>query len=66
MYTVNAFFHKTSHSVPLLYSIHELISITLIKANHILFQIFDFSLTEEEMKAIEALNKNIRFVELLM
>lgn len=29
-------------------------------------QIFDFSLTEEEMKAIEALNKNIRFVELLM
>ncbi|XP_010781146.1 3-oxo-5-beta-steroid 4-dehydrogenase-like isoform X2 [Notothenia coriiceps] len=30
------------------------------------FQIFDFSLTAEEMKAIEALNKNIRFVELLM
>uniref|UniRef100_A0A3B3V6N7 Aldo-keto reductase family 1 member D1 n=1 Tax=Poecilia latipinna TaxID=48699 RepID=A0A3B3V6N7_9TELE len=30
------------------------------------FQIFDFSLTEEEMKAIEALNKNIRFVELLI
>uniref|UniRef100_A0A3Q0SG15 Aldo-keto reductase family 1 member D1 n=1 Tax=Amphilophus citrinellus TaxID=61819 RepID=A0A3Q0SG15_AMPCI len=30
------------------------------------FQIFDFSLTEEEMKAIEALNKNIRLVELLM
>ncbi|XP_054633512.1 aldo-keto reductase family 1 member D1-like isoform X3 [Dunckerocampus dactyliophorus] len=30
------------------------------------FQIFDFSLTEEEMKAIEGLNKNIRFVELLM
>ncbi|XP_070763344.1 aldo-keto reductase family 1 member D1-like isoform X2 [Enoplosus armatus] len=30
------------------------------------FQIFDFSLTEEEMKAIEALKKNIRFVELLM
>ncbi|XP_070828430.1 aldo-keto reductase family 1 member D1-like isoform X2 [Chaetodon trifascialis] len=30
------------------------------------FQIFDFSLTEEEMKAVEALNKNIRFVELLM
>ncbi|XP_066118478.1 aldo-keto reductase family 1 member D1 isoform X2 [Saccopteryx bilineata] len=30
------------------------------------FQIFDFSLTEEEMKSIEALNKNIRFVELLM
>lgn len=29
-------------------------------------QIFDFSLTDEEMKAIEALNKNIRFVELLM
>ncbi|XP_004851296.1 3-oxo-5-beta-steroid 4-dehydrogenase [Heterocephalus glaber] len=30
------------------------------------FQIFDFSLTEEEMTSIEALNKNIRFVELLM
>ncbi|KAF7224016.1 aldo-keto reductase family 1 member D1 isoform X2 [Nothobranchius furzeri] len=30
------------------------------------FQIFDFSLTEDEMKAIEALNKNVRFVELLM
>uniref|UniRef100_A0AAY4EHB8 NADP-dependent oxidoreductase domain-containing protein n=1 Tax=Denticeps clupeoides TaxID=299321 RepID=A0AAY4EHB8_9TELE len=30
------------------------------------FQIFDFSLTEEEMKAIEGLNKNVRFVELLM
>ncbi|XP_061629540.1 aldo-keto reductase family 1 member D1-like isoform X2 [Phyllopteryx taeniolatus] len=30
------------------------------------FQIFDFSLTKEEMKAIEGLNKNIRFVELLM
>ncbi|NXM58643.1 AK1D1 dehydrogenase, partial [Illadopsis cleaveri] len=30
------------------------------------FQIFDFSLTEEEMKEIEALNKNVRYVELLM
>lgn len=30
------------------------------------FQVFDFSLTEEEMKDIEALNKNVRFVELLM
>ncbi|KAL2093893.1 hypothetical protein ACEWY4_011205 [Coilia grayii] len=30
------------------------------------FQIFDFSLTSEEMKQIERLNKNIRFVELLM
>ncbi|XP_038444845.1 aldo-keto reductase family 1 member D1-like [Canis lupus familiaris] len=30
------------------------------------FQIFDFSLTEEEMKDIEALNKNVRFVEMLM
>ncbi|CAH7471333.1 Akr1d1 [Phodopus roborovskii] len=28
------------------------------------FQIFDFSLTEEEMKDIEALNKNVRFVEM--
>lgn len=34
--------------------------------NLVLFQIFDFSLTEGEMKAIEALNKNTRFVELLM
>ncbi|XP_044535899.1 aldo-keto reductase family 1 member D1 isoform X2 [Gracilinanus agilis] len=30
------------------------------------FQIFDFSLTDEEMKSIEGLNKNIRFVNLLM
>ncbi|XP_010630006.1 aldo-keto reductase family 1 member D1 [Fukomys damarensis] len=30
------------------------------------FQIFDFALTEEEMTNIEALNKNIRLVELLM
>ncbi|RVE56438.1 hypothetical protein OJAV_G00221020 [Oryzias javanicus] len=30
------------------------------------FDIFDFCLSEEEMKAIEGLNKNIRFVELLM
>ncbi|KAJ6660058.1 hypothetical protein lerEdw1_018256 [Lerista edwardsae] len=30
------------------------------------FQIFDFSLTEKEMKEIEALNKNIRYVEMLM
>ncbi|KFO30143.1 3-oxo-5-beta-steroid 4-dehydrogenase [Fukomys damarensis] len=29
-------------------------------------QIFDFALTEEEMTNIEALNKNIRLVELLM
>lgn len=49
--------------IPILCSIDSIIS---IKTNHILFQIFDFSLTEEEMKAIETLNKNIRFVELLM
>ncbi|XP_055048543.2 aldo-keto reductase family 1 member D1 isoform X1 [Misgurnus anguillicaudatus] len=30
------------------------------------FQIFDFSLTDEEMNAIEKLNKNVRYVELLM
>ncbi|XP_019508821.1 PREDICTED: 3-oxo-5-beta-steroid 4-dehydrogenase [Hipposideros armiger] len=30
------------------------------------FQIFDFSLTEEDMNKIAALNKNVRFVELLM
>ncbi|XP_075458627.1 aldo-keto reductase family 1 member D1-like [Ascaphus truei] len=30
------------------------------------FQIFNFNLTDKEMKAIEALNKNIRYVELLM
>ncbi|XP_017549411.1 aldo-keto reductase family 1 member D1-like isoform X1 [Pygocentrus nattereri] len=30
------------------------------------FEIFDFSLTDDEMKEIEGLNKNIRFVELLM
>ncbi|XP_040858128.1 aldo-keto reductase family 1 member D1 isoform X4 [Ochotona curzoniae] len=30
------------------------------------FQIFDFCLTEDEMKDIEALNKNVRYVEMLM
>ncbi|XP_037377002.1 aldo-keto reductase family 1 member D1 isoform X1 [Talpa occidentalis] len=30
------------------------------------FQIFDFSLTDEEMQKVEALNKNIRFVQMLM
>ncbi|XP_074123915.1 aldo-keto reductase family 1 member D1 [Sminthopsis crassicaudata] len=30
------------------------------------FQIFDFSLTDEEIKNVEALNKNNRFVQLLM
>ncbi|XP_051979118.1 aldo-keto reductase family 1 member D1-like [Xyrauchen texanus] len=30
------------------------------------FQIFDFSITDDEMDAIEKLNKNVRFVELLM
>lgn len=29
-------------------------------------KIFDFSLTDKEMKDIEALNKNVRYVELLM
>lgn len=31
-----------------------------------LLQIFDFSLSEAEMKAMEGLNTSIRFVELLM
>lgn len=30
------------------------------------FDIFDFSLSDDEMKTIEGLNKNVRFVELLM
>ncbi|XP_058153415.1 aldo-keto reductase family 1 member D1 isoform X2 [Dasypus novemcinctus] len=30
------------------------------------FQVFDFSLTEKEMKDIEALNTNIRYVDLLL
>nr|XP_061809150.1 aldo-keto reductase family 1 member D1-like isoform X1 [Nerophis lumbriciformis] len=30
------------------------------------FQIFDFCISDEDMKAIEGLDKNIRFVELLM
>ncbi|XP_054582561.1 aldo-keto reductase family 1 member D1 isoform X2 [Eptesicus fuscus] len=30
------------------------------------FQVFDFSLTEEEMKSIEALNKDVRLVDLLL
>ncbi|XP_036433287.1 aldo-keto reductase family 1 member D1-like [Colossoma macropomum] len=38
-------------------------SLKRIKEN---FEIFDFSLTDDDMKAIEGLNKNVRFVELLM
>ncbi|XP_061124991.1 aldo-keto reductase family 1 member D1-like isoform X2 [Syngnathus typhle] len=38
-------------------------SLSRIKEN---FQIFDFCISEEDMKAVEGLNKNIRFVELLM
>lgn len=38
----------------------------MYNVSDLFLQIFDFSLTEEEMKGIEALNKNIRFVELLM
>ncbi|KAJ8245502.1 hypothetical protein GJAV_G00271410 [Gymnothorax javanicus] len=63
-------YNKTTAQVALRFNIQRGIPVIpksfspeRIKQN---FQIFDFSLTEEDMKAIEALNKNVRFVELLM
>ncbi|XP_072915020.1 aldo-keto reductase family 1 member D1-like isoform X1 [Hemitrygon akajei] len=67
---VAAKYKKTSAQVALRYQIqHKIVVIPKsfnperIKQN---FEIFDFSLTDEEMKAIDALNKNQRYVELLM
>ncbi|XP_005882553.1 PREDICTED: 3-oxo-5-beta-steroid 4-dehydrogenase isoform X2 [Myotis brandtii] len=63
-------YNKTAAQVALRFNIQRGIVVipksfepTLIKEN---FQIFDFSLTEEEMKSIEALNKDVRLVDLLL
>ncbi|KAL6459927.1 hypothetical protein MHYP_G00316860 [Metynnis hypsauchen] len=63
-------YKKTSAQVALRFNVQRGVvvipksfSMKRIKEN---FEIFDFSLTDDEMKAIEGLNKNIRFVELLM
>ncbi|OBS80602.1 hypothetical protein A6R68_21198, partial [Neotoma lepida] len=63
-------YNKTAAQIALRFNIQRGVvvipksfNLNRIKEN---FQIFDFSLTEEEMKDIAALNKNVRFVELLM
>ncbi|CAL1568943.1 unnamed protein product [Knipowitschia caucasica] len=61
---------KTTAQVALRFNIQRGVAVipksfnaTRIKEN---FSIFDFCLSDAEMEAIEGLNKNIRFVELLM
>ncbi|XP_051886288.1 aldo-keto reductase family 1 member D1-like [Pristis pectinata] len=68
--SVAAKYKKTSAQVALRYQIQRKIVVIpksfnseRIKQN---FEIFDFSLTDEEMKAIDALNRNERYVELLI
>ncbi|KAF3704978.1 3-oxo-5-beta-steroid 4-dehydrogenase [Channa argus] len=63
-------YNKTSAQVALRFNVQRGVvvipksfNLDRVKEN---FKIFDFSLTKAEMKAIEGLNKNIRFVELLM
>ncbi|XP_072508712.1 aldo-keto reductase family 1 member D1 isoform X2 [Notamacropus eugenii] len=63
-------YHKSPAQISLRFTIQRgmvviprSFNVERIKEN---FQIFDFSLTDEEMKNIEALNTNIRFVPLLM
>ncbi|XP_006088366.1 aldo-keto reductase family 1 member D1 isoform X2 [Myotis yumanensis] len=63
-------YNKTAAQVALRFNIQRRIVVIpksfnpkRIKEN---FQIFDFSLTEEEMKSIEALNKDVRLVDLLL
>ncbi|KAI6079868.1 3-oxo-5-beta-steroid 4-dehydrogenase [Aix galericulata] len=63
-------YNKTAAQVALRFSIQRGVVVIpksfnpqRIKEN---FQIFDFSLTDEEMKEIAALNKNVRYVELLI
>uniref|UniRef100_UPI00398F3CCA aldo-keto reductase family 1 member D1-like n=1 Tax=Pristiophorus japonicus TaxID=55135 RepID=UPI00398F3CCA len=68
--SVAAKYKKTSAQVALRYQLQRNIVVIpksfnpeRIKQN---FEIFDFSLTGEEMKKISALNRNQRYVELLM
>ncbi|XP_059567879.1 aldo-keto reductase family 1 member D1 isoform X1 [Myotis daubentonii] len=63
-------YNKTAAQVALRFNIQRRIVVIpksfnpkRIKEN---FQIFDFSLTEEEMKSVEALNKDVRLVDLLL
>ncbi|XP_006019595.1 3-oxo-5-beta-steroid 4-dehydrogenase [Alligator sinensis] len=63
-------YNKTAAQVALRFSVQRGVVVIpksfhpeRIKEN---FQIFDFSLTDEDMKEILALNKNVRYVELLM
>uniref|UniRef100_UPI0037E887D4 aldo-keto reductase family 1 member D1-like n=1 Tax=Semicossyphus pulcher TaxID=241346 RepID=UPI0037E887D4 len=62
--------NKTAAQVALRFNVQRGVVVIPKSFNHVRikenFQIFDFSLSEEEMKALEGLNKNIRFVELLM
>ncbi|KAM9216471.1 aldo-keto reductase family 1 member D1 isoform 3-T3 [Dugong dugon] len=63
-------YNKTAAQIALRFNIQRGVTVIpksfnpeRIKEN---FQIFDFSLTEEEMKNIEGLNRNVRFVDMLM
>ncbi|XP_034031918.1 aldo-keto reductase family 1 member D1-like [Thalassophryne amazonica] len=63
-------YNKSSAQVALRFNIQRGVVVIPKSFNHARikhnFQVFDFSLSKEEMEAIEALNKNIRFVELQM
>ncbi|XP_078478129.1 aldo-keto reductase family 1 member D1-like isoform X2 [Lampetra planeri] len=63
-------YNKSSAQVALRFNVQRGVVVIPKSFNHQRikhnFQIFDFSLTEEEMKVIEGLNKDIRFVELPM
>ncbi|XP_059181815.1 aldo-keto reductase family 1 member D1-like [Centropristis striata] len=68
--SIAAKYKKTTAQVALRFNVQRGVAVipksfnpVRIKEN---FQIFDFCLTKAEMNAIEGLNKNIRFVELLM
>ncbi|XP_069759359.1 aldo-keto reductase family 1 member D1-like isoform X1 [Narcine bancroftii] len=67
---VAAKYKKTSAQVALRYQIQRNVVVIPKSFNperiQLNFEIFDFYLTDEEMKTIDALNKNKRYVELLM
>ncbi|XP_075867773.1 aldo-keto reductase family 1 member D1-like isoform X2 [Nelusetta ayraudi] len=62
--------NKTTAQVSLRFNVQKGVAVIPKSFNpariHENFQIFDFSLSEAEMKAIEGLNTSVRFVELLM